>query len=116
MRTVIISTFGEKPKTKTAWRAMGLGLAAICAGPILGTFAGFVRPIIDDAIGESIGAAVGFGAGILILSLSVSAEGAGVRALRKGEPSWVLWVGFVPAMLAAVFWVLMIIGEFVFTH
>ena len=111
-----ISKFQEKPRTKTAWWAMGLGLGAILGGPILGIFAAVVRPMIDEASSENVGAVAGFGTIIVVLILLVSALVTGVRAFRKGERSWVLWVGFIPAILAGAFWVFMIIGEFIFPH
>ena len=116
MAKEIISRFKDKPKTKTAWWAMGLGLATILGGPLLGIFAVVLRPILDKASSENIGAVIGFGSMIVALILPVSALVTGVRAFKKGERSWVLWVGFVPAILGGVFWALMIIGEFVYPH
>ncbi|MCJ7518838.1 MAG: hypothetical protein MUO42_04120 [Anaerolineaceae bacterium] len=116
MKKEVISKFKEKPRTKIAWWAMGLGLGTILVWPMLGFFAAIIRPIIDKASSENVGATVGFGAGFVLLILSVSALVAGVRAFRKGERSWVLWVGFVPAILVGAFWVFMIIGEFIFPH
>lgn len=116
MKEEVISKFKEKPKTKTAWWAMGLGLGTILVGPILGTFAAFVRPIIDKASNENVGASAGFGLMIVALILSVSALVAGVQAFKKGERPWVLWAGFVPAILVGAFWVFMIIGEIIFPH
>ena len=116
MEKEVISKFKEKPKTKTAWRAMYLGLATLLIPPFLGIFAAVIRPIIDKASSENTGAAMGFGSGVLALVLSVSALVAGIRAFKKGERSWVLWVGFVPAILVGAFWVFMIIGEFIFPH
>ena len=116
MKEKIISKFKEKPKTKTAWWAMGLGLATILGGPLLGIFTTVVRPMIDKASSENVGAAIGFSLMIVSLILSVSALVAGILAFKKGERSWVLWVGFVPAILTGAFWVFMIIGEFIFPH
>jgi len=116
MKKEIISKFKEKPRTKTAWWAMGLGLGAILGGPMLGIFAAVIRPIIDKASSENVGASIGFGAGFVSLVISVSALVTGVRAFKKGERSWVLWVGFVPAILVCAFWVFMVIGEFIFPH
>ena len=61
MSREIISRFNEKPKTRTAWWAMGLGLAALLVPPFLGIFAAFIRPLIDRAAGEATGIAMGFG-------------------------------------------------------
>ena len=117
MNPEVISTFREKPRTKTAWWAMGLGLGTLLlAGPTLGIFAAVIRPMIDRVSGENVGAAAGFGLGVVALALPVFALVAGIRAFKKGERSWVLWVGFVPAILVGAFWVLMIVGEFMFPH
>ena len=117
MKNEVISKFKEKPRTKTAWWAMGLGLATVLGGPImLGIFAAVIRPIIDKTSNENIGAVAGFGSMIVALIILIAALVIGVRAFKKGERSWVLWVGFVPAILGGVFWVFMIIGEFVFPH
>ena len=116
MKKEVISKFKEKPKTKIAWWAMGLGLGTILVWPMLGIFAAVVRPMIDEASSENVGAVAGFGSMIVALILSVSALVTGVLAFKKGERSWVLWVGFVPAILVGAFWVFMIIGEFIFPH
>jgi hypothetical protein len=116
MKKEVISKFKEKPITKTAWWAMGLGLSTILSGPLLGIFTAVVRPMIDRTISENAGAAIGFGLMIVVLILSISALVLGVLAFGKGERSWALWVGFVPAILVAAFWVFMTIGEFIFPH
>ena len=116
MKKEVISKFKERPKTKTAWWAMGLGLSSILIFPFLGIFTAVIRPIIDKASSENVGAVVGFGSMIVVLILLVSALVTSVYAFKKGERSWVLWVGFVPAILVGVFLVFMIIGEFIFPH
>lgn len=95
---------------------MYLGLSTIFIGPILGIFAAVIRPIIDKASSENVGAAIGFNFGVASLILSVLALITCIRAFKKGERSWVLWAGFVPAILAGAFWIFMIIGEFIFSH
>ena len=111
MKKEVVSKFKEKPRTKTAWWAMGLGLSSILIFPFLGIFTAVIRPIIDKASSENVGAVVGYGSMIVALILLVSALVTGVRAFKKGERSWVLWVGFVPAILVGALWVFMIIGE-----
>lgn len=96
---------------------MGLGLAAFLLGPMLtGIFASVIRPMIDKASSENAGATIGFNFGPVSLILSIFALVTCIRAFKKGERSWVLWVGFVPAILTGAFWVFMIIGEFLFPH
>ena len=114
MNKEIISRFNEKPKTRTAWWAMGLGIAALFVPPFLGIFAAVIRPLIDKAAGETTGIAMGFGGAAAALIISVSALVTGIRAYRMGERSWVLWLGFIPALLIAAFWVFMFAGEILF--
>lgn len=112
-----ISAFKDRPKTNTAWWAMGLGLSAVLVPPFW-VFAAAVRPIIDPASvnSENTSMAPGFGGVVFALALSVSALVVGIRAFAKGERTWVLWLGLVPAILVALFWTFMIIGEFIFPH
>lgn len=116
MKNEVISKFEERPKTKTAWWAMGLGLGTLLMFPMLGIFTSVIRPIIDEASSENVGAVAGFGLMIAALILSISALVLGIRAFKQGERSRVLWVGFVPAILTGILWVFMIIGEFIFPH
>jgi MFS family permease len=116
MAKEVISKFREQPKTKIAWWAMGLGLSTFLGGPIMGINAAVIRPMIDRFGGEYLGTVVGFGMMIATLGILVAAFVAGIRAIRIGERSWVLWIGFVPAALSAAFWVFMIVGEFAFPH
>lgn len=121
MEQKIISKFKEKPKTKTAWRAMYLGVATFFIPPILGTFAAVIRPMIDPASMEGretdyLGMFMGFSLAIFSLILSILALVTSIRAFKMGERSWVLWLGFVPAILIAIFWIMMIMGEFLFPH
>ncbi len=116
MTKIIISKFREKPKTRTAWWAMGLGLSVFLMGPMLGIFAAVIRPLIDEATNETVGAAIGFLFGIGALVLSIAALVTGIRAYRKGERSWVMWVGFVPSIMVALFWVFLLVGEFAVPH
>lgn len=95
---------------------MCLGVCVFFVPFFLGIFAAVIRPMIDKAGSESIGAMIGFGAGMFALALSVVALVVGIHAFRKGERSWVLWIGFVPAILIGLFWIFMIVGELIFPH
>jgi hypothetical protein len=97
---------------------MGLGLGSLLVMPILGIFDSVIRPMIDpiSVNSENTGLRIGFGVGVVALIFSISNIVAGVSAFKKGERSWVLWVGFVPAILVGAFWIFMIIGEFIFPH
>jgi len=116
MAKEVISKFREGPKTKIAWWAMGLGLSTFLGGPIMGINAAVIQPMIDKAGGEYLGTVVSFGMMIATLGVLVAALVTGIRALKMGERSWILWIGFVPAALSVAFWLLMIVGEFVFPH
>jgi hypothetical protein len=72
--------------------------------------------MLAKAVDENIAGIIGFGLVVVALTVPVCALVAGILALRKGERSWVLWVGFVPAILACAFWAFMIVGEFLFPH
>jgi CHASE2 domain-containing sensor protein len=93
-----------------------LGLATLLIPPLLGIFTAVIRPLIDQAGGENVGIPLGFCTVILALILSISALVVSIRAFRKGERSWVLWLGFVPALLIGTFWIFMVVGEFLFPH
>jgi hypothetical protein len=104
------------PKTKLGKWAMYLGLPMFLIPPFLGIFASIIRPIIDRASSEKIGSAIGFGVGIAVFALSISALIVGIRAFKQGERALGFWIGFIPAILAGAFWIFMIIGEFLFPH
>jgi len=112
----MMSKLKEQPNKKIAIWAMWLGLSTILIFPILGIFTSTIRPIIDRASSENVGGKVGFGIGVLSLILSISALAVGIYAYRKGERSSTLWMGLIPAILTGIFWILMIVGEFIFPH
>lgn len=104
------------PRTKLGKRTMVLGLIAIFSGPILGVFGAVISPMIDRATSENTGRIIGFGVGAAISALCITALVTGIRAYKQGERSMGFWIGFVPAILAAGLFILMIIGEFIFPH
>lgn len=112
----VISKFREKPKMKTTWSAMWLGLASLLVFPMLGISAAVIVPFADRTAGEAAGVAVGVAVAASGVLLSVAAFVAAVRAYRRGERSWVMWLGFLPAMFVALSWALMILGEVLMPH
>lgn len=116
------SRFGEKPKSAAAWKAVRLGFAAFFL-PLL--FIGFfilARLSFDreSMIGRTgwrlLGAGLNGGVVLLSVVLSFSAVITAFKAFRTGERSWLLWLGFIPALVVGLFWVTMITGEILFPH
>jgi len=116
MKHQIISQFKEKPRLRITWWAMGLGLVTLFIGPLLGFSAAVIVPWVASLTGGKTGAAFGFNLGLVALLLTIAALTTGWISLHKGERSWALWLGFIPALLAGAFWVFMIIGEIAFPH
>ncbi len=95
----------NKPKTWVAWLAMVLGLLVALEMPALAAFSYLSNRMAATEFGPSIGIT-----GIL---LTAAALIAGMVAYRKGERSWVLWVGLIPALLLGAFWALMLVVEII---
>ncbi len=106
----------RKPQIQTAWWVLRLGLASLFA-PLLGVVNGFLRRVFDPGtVNGNVGIPTGFLIVMIAMALSLSAIVIGVRVYKRGERSWILWTGFVPALLVALFWTFMIIGELLFPH
>ena len=116
MSKEVISKFKENPKTKVAWWAMGLGLASVLAGPMLGTSAAVLVPLVEKWFGSSASITVGFVVMGLVLALIITALTLSLKAYFSGERSWAMWVGLVPAVMATLMLVFLILGEFLFPH
>jgi hypothetical protein len=93
MTQEIISHFKEKPKTKIAWWAFGLGLSLFLVPIATMTLS---SRYVDLSIGNFI---VIPG---LIIPLTIAALTVSVLAYKKGERSFVLWIGIVPTILFSV--------------
>ena len=98
----IISKFNEKPKTKLAWWSMWLGLSTIIIGRIVGSFISYLRPIIDESVNYNIRVLFEISLGLVINIYIFFVFIICIRAFKKGERSWVLWVGFIPAIFALI--------------
>lgn len=116
MMTNKLSSIVEKPKTRTAVRAMIMGLATLLSGPILGINAAVVRPFIDKSLGEIVGTVVTLVVVVIVFVYVAMAFVVGLRTLMKGERSWAVWLGFIPATLAVAFWLFMLVVEIFFPH
>ena len=111
MKTPVISTFKEKPKTKIAWWAMGLGLATLIGVPLVSILTAVILPALAVELTDDISRALGVSLGVFSLLAGVAAVVTGIIALRKGERSWALWLGFVLAILTLLVWGLMILSD-----
>ncbi|MCX6810779.1 MAG: hypothetical protein NTY30_03580 [Candidatus Berkelbacteria bacterium] len=105
MKNAIISHFKEKPKTKIAWWAFASGLAAVLEIPFMALLSSYIHKSTGTSINQSIG--------IVGIALTIAALITGTIAYRKAERSWVLWLGFGPALLLGLFWLVMIIAEII---
>lgn len=115
-----VSRFNEKPKNQTTWKAMWLGLGTILLPLVLSFLSAVIRPIIDpeSMVGRenSWGIGMGFGGVGVTLILVVYAIKMSVESFKQGERSWILWLGFISAVISGLFWFFMIIGELLFPH
>jgi ABC-type multidrug transport system permease subunit len=94
-----LSQFRDRPTTKAAWWSMGLALSAL-----LVLLASGVVPDADVTWGElNVVPSV-------VVVLGISALVTGVTAYRRGERSFVLWIGLVPGVLFG----LLLIAELAF--
>src|SRR5512133_3780942 len=100
-----IGKFMGKPRTRRAWLTMYLGLATLLIPLFLGILMTVYRQVFDKASlnRENTGLRMGFGPSMIALILGIYTIVTGIRALRKGESSWVLWAGIVPAVLVIGF-------------
>lgn len=96
MEKEIISRFRDKPK-KIAWWTMAVGLSTLIPGSLLIIFATVIRPYLNVAISENIGAIIGFWFMIITLIIIFSAITLGYIGYRKGERSWVCMVRSYPS-------------------
>ncbi len=107
----VISKFKDKPINKSTWIGMWLGLASILAFPLLGINAKFLRPILGDVVGEGTGSIVTAVFAFLCIMLIVIGFIANLRSYRRGERSWVMWLGFVPSILVGTLFAIMLGAE-----
>jgi len=95
----------KKPQLSITWWAMALGLIALLEFPLLGLYS-----FISKTMGAvELGPSVGF-AGIIITTVAVTL---GVISFKRGERSWILWLGFGPALVLSAFWLIMLIAEII---
>jgi hypothetical protein len=107
MENKIIGRFSEKPRIRLNWWTCGLGLAAVLIGPVTGFVSWVIESIMNPvhAQPKSVTSAPGFTGGTFGLILALAAIALFIMSWKKGERSWALWVGLVPAALMVAYWV-----------
>lgn len=106
MGRTIISRPQKPPALNITWWGMAAGLLAFLS--LLAAF--FVNIALPEAPS---GAApvLSIVLGNLMLLFGIAALVLTGIALAKGERSWAVWVGFVPAALICAFWAFMFVGD-----
>lgn len=117
MNKPVISSFKQSPKTKGGKWALGLCFIAFLSGPLLGISAAIIVPFVSKSSwGDTAGVITGFSMMILMVGVIITSLILSINALRKGERSWGVWLAFAFSSLSVLFWILFIIGEFLFPH
>lgn len=106
-----ISKFKDKPINKSTWTGMWLGIASIFIFPILGINAKFIRPLADNYLGEGRGAIAALIIAISCIALAIVAFVLNIKSYRKGERSWVMWIGLAPSVLIGILFAVIIGAE-----
>lgn len=106
-----------RPASRSGWWVFWLGLVAA----VLGLFLPFITQTIATAIRASgleptLRIPIGFNTVILAFVVAGVTLVMGVRAVRRGERSWMTIGGMVLALLAGGFWLLFALGELLFPH
>ncbi len=112
---MIISKFREKPRTKDGWRTLWLGSIAFLTPFVLSLYAAVISPILSRVSGVRL-IPSGFLLAVGMFAIAIAALVFGIRALRSGERSWAVFLGFVFAVLVVLFWAMMFVGELLFPH
>ncbi len=101
---MIISKFNERPKLKNTWRAMIFGLLPLLSYPLILILFVFARPVAQAIKLVSVYAFFAPVSAVIALIY-------GIIAYIRGERSWALWAGIIPAILVvAVYGVLFFEG------
>ncbi len=111
-----ISSFGDMPKSKLSKWAVGLSIASLLSGPILGVSAAIFVPFVQDKLGEVAATIFGSLLAMLVFGIFVLALFLSLRAFQSGDRSWPVWFALFLLCLVASFWILMFVGELVISH
>lgn len=106
-----VNSFREKPINRMTWVGLCLGVASVVTVPFFGAMNAVVRPKIDNLAGEAIGNIFGAGSVVAWLTLLTISLIINIRSFRKGERSWVMWVGLLLSTVIAGMMLLMIVAE-----
>jgi hypothetical protein len=100
-----------KPRTKTNWWPMWLGLGAVIIGPVLGIINLSNQNGSQPSGENSVASAPNLG--IFSFLLSIIALVVGIMALKKGQRSVAVWSGFGLAVVAFSYFAYIGISEII---
>lgn len=105
-----------KPSSKAGWWAFGLGVGAAVWGFFVTSLPMLLRPWLESVFGGRVMIPLGLtGLGVAV-ALAIAAITVGIVALRRGDRAWLVFAGFVPAVIVGGFWILFAVGELLIPH
>lgn len=99
MEHIISSGLKSKTSDNKSWSSMWLGLASLLTFPILGASAAVLRPYLDETFGSTIGTVATVIVALLCIAFIIYALVVNIRTFRRGERSWVMWLGLIPVSI-----------------
>lgn len=118
MANKVVSKFKEDPKLPVTKKAMWFGIGSFVWAFVVVNVPYWITMYYRDIKGKEVPISPWIGLSLIFveLILAIVALNFGMKGYKQGERSWVLWIGLVPAILVALFFVIFIVGEFVFPH
>ena len=105
-----------RPASSVGRRAFWLAIGAAVWGLLFPSLGALGRAVLGDSERARIMLPTGMVGVVLELALTVAALLTGIRALRGGERSWLVVLGFALAVIVGGFWILFALGEVLVPH
>ena len=105
-----------KPATRTGWWGFGLGVAAVAWGLFATSIPMMIRQMIPEDTAPPLFLPIGLATVAVAVLLAISAIVVGIRSIRSGDRSVLLFLGFVPGLVVGGFWIVFAIGEVLIPH